>query len=554
MGFTSKSLYNICDFNIDIESIISPVFNLIIELSTLKGNDEDFHLWGSKIFDVSKIYGRDTLPDEEDASSLLNKISNSLTEKLYENSGSLKGNKILCLHNKRKLLIVHQSAVDKIKNILSQWVMSFSPVDKFFDFVKDEKLKGLNNKISSLIHFASYSQRISIRGSKLWNSCIIPSIWLNQNELKYQILDNAALWISPSLIPEVESIENLDVYELYYPDGFVGIKIKDYVLPIVNIDDRIIPSYFSDYFHLMLREVYSPDKAGRVSRSELEHFRNISKESEFCKLLSYLCYNLYIVEEGTSIPPKYQIFFDSVVGLENIEKFENYQLYLSKPNYEKKSQPKTIIGIYEKEKKDEEYNLLNWLTCETDIINSHTSNKMQKQDYKHVSALRPPYSYYFISKYYEDIFADLLAELHCCFNTNVKLWRDSDNEEFIEIDAIVRSSNGTFLYFENKTTLNRYNIENTIQKIEAFHVYVCEKYPNVKFEYFIVAPYCNESLEEGFRYFIYKDGSKHEKREGVRFPIYNFEVPIAKFENVVLHCIVEPEYDKMKAIISELIK
>jgi hypothetical protein len=87
-----------------------------------------------------------------------------------------------------------------------------------------------------------------------------------------------------------------------------------------------------------------------------------------------------------------------------------------------------------------------------------------------VYALRPAYSYYLVSRYFEEMFNSILEELGCKYISNIELSKNGSNDIFIEIDSIVQKADGTLVYFENKTTLTKYNIEETISKIEQFLV------------------------------------------------------------------------------------
>ena len=73
-----------------------------------------------------------------------------------------------------------------------------------------------------------------------------------------------------------------------------------------------------------------------------------------------------------------------------------------------------------------------------------------------------------------------------------------------------------------------------------------ESYSDVKFEYVIVAPFSDETIEANYLYFIKKSGGILKK--------YDFTIPLAKFEDINLRCIVEPEYEKMKTLINSIIR
>lgn len=123
--------------------------------------------------------------------------------------------------------------------------------------------------------------------------------------------------------------------------------------------------------------------------------------------------------------------------------------------------------------------------------------------------------------------------------------------DFIEIDALVKKNDHQIVYFENKTTLSKFNIDDTICKIEKFHSFLLDAYPDLTFEYIIISPYCDETIKESYWYFA-KNG--YEAREDIKHYTYNFVIPLAKFDNISLRCIVEPEYEKMKTLINSIIR
>lgn len=54
----------------------------------------------------------------------------------------------------------------------------------------------------------------------------------------------------------------------------------------------------------------------------------------------------------------------------------------------------------------------------------------------------------------------------------------------------------------------------------------------------------NDTVEEAYSYFMNVEGSTTT----------NFFIPIARFNGIRLHCVIEPEYEKLKAMMAELLK
>ena len=70
-----------------------------------------------------------------------------------------------------------------------------------------------------------------------------------------------------------------------------------------------------------------------------------------------------------------------------------------------------------------------------------------------------------------------------------------------------------------QTTLNRYNIEDTLNEVVKFHQIMINSYPNVQMKYLLVSLYYNETVEDGFSYFTNAEGSS----------VKDFKIPIALY-------------------------
>ena len=205
-----------------------------------------------------------------------------------------------------------------------------------------------------------------------------------------------------------------------------------------------------------------------------------------------------------------------------------------------------MLGIYNTEKDGTNYNLHAWVNVETEDRQKKTeAGGVEDISIKTVYALKPQYSYYFASTYFEDLFQEVLQELGIETLHDVELsLSENPRSPYIEVDNFVRRQDGTIVFIENKTTLNRYNIEETVSKIAKFHQVMTDSYPSIQIEYLLAAPYMNDTVEEAYSYFMNVEGSTAT----------NFFIPIARFNGIRLHCVIEPEYEKLKAMMAELLK
>ena len=69
-------------------------------------------------------------------------------------------------------------------------------------------------------------------------------------------------------------------------------------------------------------------------------------------------------------------------------------------------------------------------------------------------------------------------------------------------------------------------------------------YPTVHTEYLLVAPYHNETVEKAYSYFTNIDGSTAT----------DFYLPIARFNGIRLHCVIEPDFELLKSKMEKLLK
>ena len=79
------------------------------------------------------------------------------------------------------------------------------------------------------------------------------------------------------------------------------------------------------------------------------------------------------------------------------------------------------------------------------------------------------------------MFEDMLTESVITSLSNFELYKSDDPKNcFIEIDKMVKKTDGSLVYIETKTTLNRYNIEDTLNEVVKFHQIMINSYPNLQ--------------------------------------------------------------------------
>lgn len=552
MKFESKSDFLTHQYSIDLEKIISPVYHLIIELYGQGLESPLFPQWGINLFDVKAVYGIDKIPEYETTDTFLTKVSRFLENDLYLTVNSLKGTGIELLFRDRSLLVVNNAKCTSINNVLTTWVKNYNPIDRLFCLLLNEDVKKLSTKFQGLINNVYYNVAISVGRGVCLSSCMVKTSWCNIDGLRYSIIDPSSIWIDGRIYDIVGDIETSVINEICDDETLFAIQLGEYIVPLQEIDNRILPEYIPSYFWKMLGTIYAPGTNPKVDKTDTDRFLEAGKDSEFCKLLSNLKFNLYL-QGDYNLSDQYMDMFEEVYSLDKLPYMDNFTLFTGLPLAEQVTAEHTLVGVYEKEKTNKEYNLLNWVNASANGYTVTKSNQSVSKEGRKVFALKPHLSYYLCSKYYEDSFMSMLKELGCNFKSNFYLYLKGIANAFAEIDSIIFKPNNTLVYVENKTCMNNFNIEDTIRRIEKFNGIIESEYPYVKVQYIMAAPFCDDSIEQHYRYFL-KEGGKIEERQGFGHKILDFSIPLAQFENISLRCIVEPEYEQMKSKIYQLLQ
>ena len=544
MKWESKSLWSVYTYTIDIDKLLTPVYHLVLDVAKGTYADRLFNEWAGEVFDIRAITGRDALDEKMTDELFLIEISRYLKGFLYANLDKLDGRVIQLLYEPKGLLVAPSR--NKPAQALIAWIKRAEMMKAFLDLVKYGPVCNLKETLVKLLNDQYFGAAVKANEESALKAAVIP---INALE-GYEVLpvDPESIWINNKLSKELDVNEGTECGEVKFPniDG-ISLMIGDFVFPLTGIDLYVKEDAKQNYFWKMLSDIYvNKKKSISIYREQSGEFKAAFKTSEFAQLMAKLQYNLYIKKEGQTVPEAYRQFFEEVY---NIEEFidKNNQILFTGTHLEEQVQNKqTMLGIYNTEKDGTDYNLHAWVNVETEDRQKKTeAGGVEDISIKTVYALKPQYSYYFASTYFEDLFQEVLKELGIETLHDVELsLSDNPGSPYIEVDNFVRRQDGTIVFIENKTTLNRYNIEETVSKIAKFHQVMIDSYPSIHIEYLIAAPYMNETVEEAYSYFMNVEGSTAT----------NFFIPIARFNGIRLHCVIEPEYEKLKAMMAELLK
>ena len=544
MKWESKSLWSVYTYTIDIDKLLTPVYHLVLDVAKGTYAERLFNEWAGEVFDIRAITGRDALDEKMTDELFLIEISRYLKGFLYANLDKLDGTVIQLLYEPKGLLVAPSR--NKPAQALIAWIKRAEMMKAFLDLVKYGPVCNLKETLVKLLNDQYFGAAVKANEESALKAAVIP---INALE-GYEVLpvDPESIWINNKLSKELDVNEGTECGEVKFPniDG-ISLMIGDFVFPLTGIDLHVKEDAKQNYFWKMLSDIYvNKKKSISIYREQSGEFKAAFKTSEFAQLMAKLQYNLYIKKEGQTVPEAYRQFFEEVY---NIEEFidKNNQILFTGTHLEEQVQNKqTMLGIYNTEKDGTDYNLHAWVNVETEDRQKKTeAGGVEDISIKTVYALKPQYSYYFASTYFEDLFQEVLQELEIETLHDVELsLSENPGSPYIEVDNFVRRQDGTIVFIENKTTLNRYNIEETVSKIAKFHQVMIDSYPSIHIEYLLAAPYMNDTVEEAYSYFMNVEGCTAT----------NFFIPIARFNGIRLHCVIEPEYEKLKAMMAELLK
>ena len=312
----------------------------------------------------------------------------------------------------------------------------------------------------------------------------------------------------------------------------------------------MLPANLADYYWLKIKEVYryQDEKLKEHSSSLLEDFKLKMKKPALNRLLSFLKYNLYIDSGMVPTGSQFAHYFDDVIKIGEPKYLANYSFFVSR------SEQDTALGIYANNKPEgiTSYNLLHWYKKGTSKHYNYRDIQTPIEiDLHSVHALKPEVSFYFVTRYFEDLLDSILTEIGAEYIKNFHLWYKG--RDLGEFDFLIRK-NDTLYFIEAKTKLRKESISEFQQKsselINAF-----KEFPNIKVQFLLVSAYSDNSCEE-LRYFIDTADSRNKRYNKPVSDLgttpYSFKVPIPNQAKAKITCIAEPEYGKLKTILKKV--
>lgn len=449
-------------------------------------------------------------------------------------------------------------AGDKAKDRLIPALKNAKILKKLITNLKSDKIQRSLQKIDTFENDIFY--RNTIKATKQEGQPLLPFIklsFLDAEKIYKEKVDSGNFWINVDAY-QARGID-LSGDEEYYVlidkenDLVLGLLIKDNVIPYANVDlvNYVKVDELYNYYWILLKYTYSTKPSPRNTHSDeaLDEFKALLTDTQLNQLLSKLKNNFYIKDKA-EISEKFLKFFNDVVILEKLESLENYSFLMSS-NHDQE----TVLGIYNTERIGTNYNLLHWLNHKGEkAINHFRGTVPNKKDKTIIHSLKPVICYYFLEKYFEDLFEHILNANNYKYLVNRNFIDKS--KLFCEIDFFVRTDK-TFYYFETKTKLSRYYIDDFLKKVSK----MMDKFKpmtdnGIEIEYILVAGYSDSSVSD-YQYFINNNQNLNgvfynTSRAALNSKPYYFNVPVPDKEGKQITCIAEPEYNNLENLVKTL--
>lgn len=336
--------------------------------------------------------------------------------------------------------------------MLRKYIIRKKLVSRMLDKADSEQVK----RIKLLDNPPLYNKIIDEDQAILIEIPILPASYVNIEDLDSEDLESGLVWFNKKRIsyycntfPEIPAAISLKTCK----HENIGLLVDNYFFPLKPmLNSRFLkPEYKFDYIWLCIKYkvFYNFDhkkKKSNISELVKEFFLS-SKDDQLVSDISRLQDNLYI--ESDILSDQCTKYFDRMLIIEDLKKLHTYKFYIDEPTDTNES---TVLGIYQKVKLDEDYQLKY-------LFESHGKKLHDKQEgaieKKSVWVLKPKIAQFFISNFFEQFLFSALSDIKgSAIEDYVENYHAQwSNSKDCELDAIVKTSNNIY-YVEAKTTLS----------------------------------------------------------------------------------------------------
>lgn len=408
--------------------------------------------------------------------------------------------------------------------MLRKYIIRKKLVSRMLDKADSEQVK----KIKLLDNPPLYNKIIDEDQAILIEIPILPASYVNIEDLDSEDLESGLVWFNKKRIsyycntfPEIPTAISLKTCK----HENIGLLVDNYFFPLKPMlnSSFLKPEYKFDYIWLCIKYevLYNFDhKKKKINISELvKEFFLSSKDDQLVSDISRLQDNLYI--ESDNLSDQCTKYFDRMLIIEDLKKLHTYKFYIDEPTDTNES---TVLGIYQKVKLDEDYQLKYLFESHGKKLHDKQAGSIEK---KSVWVLKPKIAQFFISNFFEQFLFSALSDIKgSAIEDYVENYHAQwSNSKDCELDAIVKTSNNIY-YVEAKTTLSVRLINEYITKCKKIIRDFEEIDGHLKF--LIVGYFSNPELNV-FSQTVKKEDlpeGYNKKRTDLHNIPYYFKVPI----------------------------
>lgn len=511
--------------------------------------------------DGDKNEGEDEIIYVYSKNDLFGQISTYYNDQLFNDVdilNFLEGSDIAFLQKEEKILYSFDKTGSEVIKRVKNAINNKNIINALIGYLKDLRIKSALNNIHKLNSPFLYGDVLELdKQSGVINHKYLSFDFLDTSKFELDKVDTDDIWLNRKTYKQKFKIvlpnlnDEQDYFVLKDKDHEIGIKINDIVLPFINAN--IIKYVKEDkrnfYYWSLIKDSFTTSENRKTNSSTLiNDFISDSRRSDFAQLLSNLKKNLYIPAD-IEIFDSYKKYFRNYTYTEKLKFLEEYELYFPEHIDE------TGLCVYTNQKKEDEYNLLHWIEPKNPKQFSHYRKSIPEKIKRNlVSILKPEIAFYVLEKYFEDTVENILKEHDSSYIPNAVF--TINNEKKWEVDFIIYSHTKNKIYFiEAKTKLNKEYIYSYIRKSSELEASLKNELgildtEILNVEYVILAGFSDENVD-AYQHFIESKEDYNNKRDGFFTLPYHFSIPISTIKDKNLTCIAEPEYDKLKKIITE---
>lgn len=547
--------YSTSRFRIDL-SYFDNILHMLFDTIILDGIDMDIHKI-DQIFTLENLMKNLSvqLTEKDTFETFISVVLSKIEDKILDNISVKSRDHVIYVNKSEANRFIGSYIVDGTRPITSTIVSNEIEENikanvNLEDFLKEFIRPQYKVLYSRIVDLANKSvKKKLIECDELEDVLAYPICVTDVDLSRYTIVeaDPDVMIFNPVFLEKVLDITSVEwkLYEVIDETVTVGFIIDNRLLPLIDITEIINVQERGNYVWQLIKHVFGARLVQKSMPEDVQTFRKSAMKPALNKLLTYLKFNFYLPED-LSISQLYKKYFELVYFYDKIEHVDNLQICT---NAKARG---TNLGIYTPEKIDQEYNLLHWYTGSTDKLQHYNSVESRKPGrVTKIQVLKPPYSYYLLHKYFEDIVANCLDEIGVEYLSNV-LFKVSPERQ-LEADFIVRLDD-RILIIEAKTRLSETTIRDAIEK-KVVRMRECfgDTFNNYSFDYVICAQFADENLGLIEHFMTRVSKSKNAQFNNVwSYDCYIGEGKPKQINQV--RCISEPNIQKLKRKLAEICK